>query len=377
MLLLNNFYQRFVLNKNILYRALLIVFLILILFSDYHISFAIIFSLVVIDLTKNFIKLLNGKYGISLKLIGVLYVSIFVLIVFSILRLLIHSFITQNNKLIEITNNKNFINEKVEGLHNFFEQITERVLLMRKSVNSDLYNTKIDQLISNIPDIIISKSVTYLNFILEKSYISGLKFIDFWYTFLLTMVFLFYFNVHLNKMKGLASVAFGSFAKKIESFFVYVKNVILIVIINQLKVALILIVLYSIVLYFLDVEYFFVYSVFFGLLTLVPIVGSIFSIILLAISCYIFDYSFHYSMKLIGVLFSGFLLENLILTPKLVGKSINTHPLMVLCGVIILPQFFGVFGLIFTFPIVAILNDGICNIIGMIRNNEKRTNGQI
>jgi predicted PurR-regulated permease PerM len=156
-----------------------------------------------------------------------------------------------------------------------------------------------------------------------------------------------------------------------------VKNVILIVIINQLKVALILIVLYSIVLYFLDFEYFFVYSVFFGLLTLVPIVGSIFSIILLAISCYIFDYSFHYSMKLIGVLFSGFLLENLILTPKLVGKSINTHPLMVLCGVIILPQFFGVFGLIFTLPIVAILNDGIFNIIGMIRNNEKRTNGQI
>ena len=359
------------LNKNLLYRMILLLFIILILFFDYHVAFAVIFSFIVIDCTKNFINYLNFKYKIPLRFIGIVYVGIALCIVFFVSKFLIHSFINQNNRLIEIINNKDFINEKISGLHNLFEIITEKILAIRQNVNNDLYNAKIDQLISNLPDIIISKSVIYLNLILEKSYLSGLKFIDFWYTYILSMIFLFYFIADLYKIESFFHIVLGDFSRRISSFIFYVKNIIFVIVVNQLKVSFILTVLYSIVLYFLNFEYFFIYALCFSLFTLIPIFGSVLSIVLLSISCYILDYSLSFSFKLFVILFCGILLENLILTPKLVGKSINTHPLLIITGIIVLPKFFGILGLIFTLPIVAILNDAILNIIERIKKNEK------
>ena len=374
------FYQYIVscfisLNKSVLYRIILLLLIILILFCDYHILFAVIFSFFVIDFTRGFIDYLNFKYKISLKLVGILYVCIASCIVFFISKFLVYSFINQNSRLIEIINDKDFINEKISGLHGLFEKITEKILLIKQNVSNDLYNAKIDQLISNLPDIIISKSVIYLNLILEKSYLSGLKFIDFWYIFILSMVFLFYFIADLYKIESFFHIVLGDLSKRISSFIFYVKNIIFVIVVNQLKVSLILTFLYSIILYLLNFEYFFIYALCFSLFTLIPIFGSALSIILLSISCYIFDYSLSFSFKLFIVLFCGILLENLILTPKFVGKSINTHPLLIIIGIIVLPKFLGILGLIFTLPIVAILNDAILNIIERIKNNEKRLNG--
>ena len=50
------------------------------------------------------------------------------------------------------------------------------------------------------------------------------------------------------------------------------------------------------------------------------------------------------------------LVENLILTPKFVGHSINSHPLVILICLLILPYFFGIFGVILVLPFVAVLS---------------------
>ncbi len=50
------------------------------------------------------------------------------------------------------------------------------------------------------------------------------------------------------------------------------------------------------------------------------------------------------------------LVENLILTPKFVGSSINAHPLAILICLLILPSFFGIFGVILVLPFVAVLS---------------------
>ena len=335
---------------------------------DINLTVALILSFSISCFTEPLTRKLNEGYKIPLFVIILFYVSIILSFVFLISKLIISSILNQNNKIISLINDKIFISNKIKLLRGFIEHVSEKFLFLQDGDNS-LYSDKIDELFLKLPDVIINKSVMYIRPIVEKSYITGLKLLNFYFVIILSVVFTCYMIVDLDKIKKIPKIVFGRYTNRVFYYLKNIKDIVITIWINQIKVACILLLLYSGALYFFEFDYFFIYALCFSFFTMIPFLGGVMSISLLIISCYLFDYSFSYSLKLFGVLMAGFSLENFFLTPKLVGQSINSHPLSIFIGLIILPQLFGALGLIFTLPIVAILNSILYFVIEEKRDN--------
>jgi predicted PurR-regulated permease PerM len=345
--------------KEYYYRTFLFIILLIAYFYDFNVTIALTISILISYVTYPLTIKLNNRYGIPIIFITLLYAAIFLLIIFFLSKLIVMSLISQNSKLINLINNKEFISNKINALHSFIEHFSAKILHFGNGTDSQVYIEKINTLFNNLPDIIINKAVLFLRPIVAKSYITGLKLFKVYFILLLSLVFTCYLISDFEKIKMIPEIIFGRYKDKVLLYMIKIKNIVITIWINQIKVALILVVLYSIALRLFDFEYFFIYALCFSFFTMIPFVGALMSISLMIISCYMFDYNFSYSIKLLAVLMIGFSLENFFLTPKLVGNSINSHPITILIGLIILPQIFGIIGLLFTLPIVAILNSVI------------------
>lgn len=362
-------------TKEYYYRIFLFIILIITYLYDFNVTIALTVSILISYTTYPIIIKLNTRYGIPVSFIILLFAVVFLMIIFFLSKLIVMSLISQNSKLINLINNKEFISNKIHSLHSFIEHFSAKILHLGNETDSQVYAQKVNNLFDKLPDIIINKAVSFLRPIVAKSYITGLKLLKIYFILLLSMVFSCYLIGDFDKIIIFPNIIFGKHKDKVFLYIIKIKNIVITIWINQIKVALILVVLYSIALFLFDFEYFFIYALCFSFFTMIPFVGALMSMSLMIISCYMFDYNLSYSIKLFTVLMAGFSFENFFLTPKLVGNSINSHPVTILVGLIILPQIFGIIGLLFTLPIVAILNSIILYIIKELKNDETVLNG--
>jgi putative permease len=134
---------------------------------------------------------------------------------------------------------------------------------------------------------------------------------------------------------------------------------------GQLLESTIVGILSIVALWFLNVDYYILLGAFAGLINIVPYVGPIIGTVppILA-SLYATG-----NLATAGYIALAFvivqLIDNGVLKPVVVGKSVDLHPLMVLLAVIIGGKFFGILGMILSIPVTGfikiIIHEGMIN----------------
>jgi predicted PurR-regulated permease PerM len=225
---------------------------------------------------------------------------------------------------------------------------------------------EIENLFDLVPKIIYQKINQYSIYLIQKSYIPGLKIINFIYFIILFLIFSFFTMNNWDKIVIMKNKFLGSYSLKIQEQINSFKILISKMLVGQIKVAIILFCFYTFFFWIFKFEYYIVLSLVFAVLTFIPIVGSILSIIILILSFYLLGTESSIIIKLSIVFVIGYLLENLYLTPSLVGSSLNVHPMLILIGLIMFSKFFGILGMSFALPVTAfltkIINDYLCEI---------------
>jgi len=124
---------------------------------------------------------------------------------------------------------------------------------------------------------------------------------------------------------------------------------------GQLLVMLALAIVYSIGLWFVDLDLALLLGLVAGLASIVPYMGFIVGIAAASIAAY---FQFHELMPLIGVavVFGvGQLLEGMVLTPLLVGDRIGLHPVAVIFAIMAGGQLAGFTGVLLALPVAAVI----------------------
>ena len=65
-------------------------------------------------------------------------------------------------------------------------------------------------------------------------------------------------------------------------------------------------------------------------------------------------YDYIHLLYIIFIFTSGQLLESYILTPKIIGKKLGIHPVIIILSIILFGSIFGIFGVFFAIPLTAI-----------------------
>jgi predicted PurR-regulated permease PerM len=374
-LTLKNFFSQ----KSLIINSFLIFILCLIITSDIKIFVSIVFGLIFGGLGFKISVFLKTKAKIP-RLISCFFITFFFgIIIFFSLYFLAEIFLVQTGKLFSLLTNQEFLAKKILYFQKFFENLNEKINLFKISHDfpKKIINY-IDVFIDSIPIIINQNFSRYSLLLIKNSYIPGLKIFNLIYVIFLSLIFSFFIMYDLERILILKDKIFGIYSESIQKQIDSFKSLVSKMLIGQIKVALILFCFYSLFFWFLKFEYFILFSLIFSIFTLIPIVGSFFSILILILSFYLLDLDFQYSLKLSGVFGTGYLIENLYLTPSLVGSSLNVHPIIILIGLILFSKFFGIWGMFFALPVIAFLTRIVSNYLSEIKvKKESPENGLI
>lgn len=142
---------------------------------------------------------------------------------------------------------------------------------------------------------------------------------------------------------------------------------------GQLIDVLIMGVLISIVLLVLDIDYAIVIGILSGVANLIPMVGSIVATIL-AVIVALAGGSVSKAVYALILLIILQQIDGNIITPKVVGKNVNLHPLMVLLAIFIFGSFYGIMGMVIAVPTTALIKHFYTSFIDK-RLEEKNIDG--
>ena len=136
---------------------------------------------------------------------------------------------------------------------------------------------------------------------------------------------------------------------------------------GQMIVCCILAVMYSVSLFFIGLHKPLLVGVMTGILSFIPYLGAVVGLIT-AIAISFLNYSGWMTFILIGVVFLGIgIIEGNVLTPKFVGNKIGLHPVWVLFALLAAGSTFGFVGIIFAFPLSAIIRIVIRHLVTWYR----------
>lgn len=122
---------------------------------------------------------------------------------------------------------------------------------------------------------------------------------------------------------------------------------------GQVLVALILGILYAIALSVAGLRYGFLIGVVAGLLSIIPLFGSIVGLLVGVIVAWLQTGEFTY-VALIAVIFMcGQFLEGNFISPKVIGNSVGLHPLWIMFALLAGGSLFGIVGMLIAVPVTA------------------------
>jgi predicted PurR-regulated permease PerM len=105
----------------------------------------------------------------------------------------------------------------------------------------------------------------------------------------------------------------------------------------------------------IKVRYAFLLGVISGILNIIPYIGPILSIVP-AVAIGLMDSIFK-GLWALGICLFIQQVENMFITPRVMGDSVGLHPVTVIFVLILGEEFFGVWGLLFSVPVAAILKE--------------------
>jgi predicted PurR-regulated permease PerM len=124
---------------------------------------------------------------------------------------------------------------------------------------------------------------------------------------------------------------------------------------GQFLDAMIIGLLSIIALWILGVKYFVLIGIFAGLANMIPYVGPLAGMIMAASVVLLNDGSGEDIAWVIGAFAIIQLIDNVLVQPLVLGKSVNLHPLVIIFAIITGGQFFGIIGMLVAIPVTGIL----------------------
>ncbi len=104
----------------------------------------------------------------------------------------------------------------------------------------------------------------------------------------------------------------------------------------------------------IKLDLFLLFSLIAGFFSILPFIGGIFSFTLIMINAY-FYYGFEIELLyLCGIFALGGILEGWFLTPKVLGTTVGLHPVLVIFGIILGGNIYGIIGMILSVPIMSL-----------------------
>ncbi len=125
---------------------------------------------------------------------------------------------------------------------------------------------------------------------------------------------------------------------------------------GQMIVSLILMLYYTAILFIIGLKNGLVIGFITGVISFIPFLGFITALAIATITA-LSDWRDGFQiLLLVWVVYGvGHLVENLILIPKLVGSSVGLKPAVAILAVLLMGNWFGIFGIIFSIPIACIM----------------------
>ena len=184
----------------------------------------------------------------------------------------------------------------------------------------------------------------------------GLLILNSLFDVLLTLIITFYMLLEMKNIKSFftnitKNSSFSYFSIILEEINLTLSKYIR----GQISVCLCLAIFYSLILYFISLEFGFILGLFIGLISFIPYIGAFlgcfFALILGSVQ---FGYSFELLIIFI-TFFSRQLLESYFLTPKLVGEAVKLNPIWIIFALSVGGGVFGFIGILMAIPVAAII----------------------
>lgn len=277
------------------------------------------------------------------QLASLIVVSIFFIILVVIFAIIIPLLLMQMIELMkELSGYLNDNNRAISGK-------------ISKILKSFAIDTRIDikKYLIDYGKSITSYAVGFLNNILSRS----IAFITVVSLLIITPITAYYFLSEWNKIIKIISLYLPKKnSKKIKSLFRQIDSVLSACIKGQLNVCVILGLFYGILLMFTGLSYGFIIGLFTGIASFIPYFGMVFGFITaMVMTLYQFSFDPTHIILTISIFVAGQILEGNFITPKLVGKKINLHPLWIIFAVFSGGTLFGFKGLLLSLPVAGVI----------------------
>lgn len=124
---------------------------------------------------------------------------------------------------------------------------------------------------------------------------------------------------------------------------------------GQISVAVILGITYAVALSIAGLKYGFLIGIGSGLLSVIPMVGSIVGLLLSVAVAWFQSGEITFVLIIAGIFIAGQIIEGNFLTPKLVGDSVGLHPLWVFFALLAGGSLLGILGMFLAVPVAAVI----------------------
>ncbi len=124
---------------------------------------------------------------------------------------------------------------------------------------------------------------------------------------------------------------------------------------GQLNICIILVCYYSLLLSFIGLDFSFLIGIISGFIVIIPFVGTLIALISALIISY-FDFNDNTHLIYIMFIYSvGYIIESIILTPRIIGNNLGLNPVWVLFAVLTGASAFGFVGALIAIPVAGII----------------------
>lgn len=222
-----------------------------------------------------------------------------------------------------------------------------------ESVNGLSYNNDFDLKINEYSKNIFSELSSYSKFLFKNLFSFTVSIVNILLILVLVPVLLFYFLKDFDTIIYTTAKNVNKYmGKRYINLFTEIKNLIGLYLKGQILVCSIVFVYYYICLSLLKLDFALIISIISGTLIIIPLLGILLS---LSISAIVYFSQFGIDDKIIFLFLTylvGHILENLIITPNIIGDKMKLHPLFILFGAIFFGMVFGFWGMVFAIPII-------------------------
>lgn len=309
------------------------------LFLDTLIPFfiAFIFAYALQPLIDNYSDRFGVSRNIMIMLVFLLFIGILLLLVLLLVPI-IYQQITDFVKKVPLY--KNNIISSISYVNNSLEQFDEN------------FANKISESLQNASNSMFAIFASFADHLWQYTIAT----INFFVILVLVPIILFYFLRDWKKISYTVDSLLPICGKgKVKDFFASVNDLLSAYLRGQLNICLILSIYYVVGIKIIGLDLALLFGLISGFFIIIPLIGSIFSFVLVIFHCY---FSFGAGIKLFYVisLFAiGHIIEGYILTPRIIGNKIGLHPLWVMFAVFAGASLIGIWGVLFAIPVAGII----------------------